>query len=71
VLDCKAHRSDIADAIERVLDPSFQAKITGQQNPYGSGGASAKTVSIIEKWFNHETSIPKRFHDLPLTEDPV
>jgi len=71
VVDCKAHRSDIADAIERVLDPSFQAKITGQQNPYGSGGASAKTVSIIEKWFNHETSISKRFHDLPQMEGPV
>lgn len=65
VVDCEAHRSDIADAIERVLDPKFEVEIIGQQNPYGKGGASAQTVSIIENWFRDKTSMSKKFYDLP------
>ena len=65
VVDCEARRSDIAEAIEKVLDPRFQIEITSQQNPYGTGGASVKTVSIIENWFRDKVSMSKKFYDLP------
>jgi len=65
VVDCEACRTDIADAIDRVLNPSFLAGIKSQQNPYGRGGASVKTVSIIEKWFRDKASMSKKFYDLP------
>jgi len=65
VVDCEARRSDIAEAIEKVLDPRFQIEITSQQNPYGTGGASVKTVSIIENWFREKVSMSKKFYDLP------
>jgi len=65
VVDCEARRSDIAEAIDKVLDPRFQIEITSQQNPYGTGGASVKTVSIIENWFRDKVSMSKKFYDLP------
>jgi len=65
VVDCEARGSDIAEAIDKVLDPRFQIEITSQQNPYGTGGASVKTVSIIENWFRDKVSMSKKFYDLP------
>ena len=65
VVDCEARRSDIAEAIDKVLEPRFQIEITSQQNPYGTGGASVKTVSIIENWFRDKVSMSKKFYDLP------
>ena len=63
VVDCDADRIDIAAAIDRVLDPAFRAKVKGQPNPYGDGGASERTVAVIEAW--NPANKPKRFYDLP------
>ena len=63
VVDCDADRIDIAAAIDRVLDPAFRAKVKGQPNPYGDGGASERTVAVIEAW--NPTNKLKRFYDLP------
>jgi GDP/UDP-N,N'-diacetylbacillosamine 2-epimerase (hydrolysing) len=69
VVDCAAERGAIAQAIAQVLTPAFRAAITGQANPYGDGGASARTVAAIEDWLAVCAAPgPKRFHDLPGTE---
>ena len=62
VVDCAAERGAIAQAIAQVLTPGFRAGLAGQTNPYGNGGASARTVSVIENW--QACPGPKRFHDL-------
>ena len=65
VVDCAAERSAIAQAIAHVLTPGFRADLATQTNPYGNGGASARTVSIIEDW--QACPGPKRFYDLVST----
>ena len=62
VVDCAAERGAIAQAIAHVLTPEFRAGLPLQTHPYGNGGASARTVSIIENW--QACPGPKRFHDL-------
>lgn len=65
VLDCVAERGAIARAIAQVLTPDFSAAIQGQVNPYGDGGASARTVAAIEDWLAGSASPgPKRFYDV-------
>lgn len=69
VVDCPAERGAIGQAIAQVLTPAFRAAIRRQANPYGDGGASARTVAAIENWLGAGTAPgPKRFHDLPATE---
>jgi len=71
VVDCAAERGAIAQAIAQVLTPEFRAAIADQANPYGDGGASARTVAAIEDWLaGCAAPGPKRFHDLPRTEWP-
>ncbi|BDW83646.1 UDP-N-acetyl glucosamine 2-epimerase [Erythrobacter sp. Dej080120_24] len=64
VVDCAATCTDITAALARVLDPAFRAGLKGQVNPYGDGGASARTVAAIEAWNPDGRS--KRFFDLPM-----
>ena len=69
VVDCPAERGAIAQAIAQVLTPTFRGAIKGQPNPYGDGGASARTVAAIENWLRAGGAPgPKYFHDLPPTE---
>ena len=70
VVDCAADRGAIVQAIAQVLTPGFRAGLAEQTNPYGEGGASARTVSIIEDWLaGSAESEPKRFYDLLSTDD--
>ena len=70
VVDCAAERSAIVQGIAQVLAPTFRAAIKDQSNPYGDGGASARTVAAIENWLAEElVSGQKRFIDLPGTEN--
>ena len=65
VVDCAAERGAIARAIKQVQTPDFFAAIQGQPNPYGDGGASARTVAAIEEWLAANAAHgPKRFHNL-------
>lgn len=66
VIDCVAERGAIVDAVAQLWDPAFRAGLSDMINPYGDGGASARTVGVIEAW-NPETT-PKRFFDLPLQD---
>ncbi|WP_417464346.1 UDP-N-acetylglucosamine 2-epimerase [Kordiimonas sp.] len=63
VIDCAATRDAISDAINRLYAPDFQATLEGLVNPYGDGGASERTVRVIEDWTPGPA--PKRFVDLP------
>lgn len=64
VIDCSATRGDIEAAIAQVLAPAFRDRVKGKSNPYGDGGASARTVAVIEAW--NPPAAPKHFFDLPL-----
>jgi GDP/UDP-N,N'-diacetylbacillosamine 2-epimerase (hydrolysing) len=69
VVDCAAERGAIVQAIDKVLSPAFRAVIKGQANPYGDGGASARTVAAIEDWFvSGVRTGSKCFHDLRATQ---
>ncbi|WP_286829426.1 MULTISPECIES: UDP-N-acetylglucosamine 2-epimerase [Kordiimonas] len=63
VIDCRANRKAIYNAISRLYSPDFQSVIKGAVNPYGDGGASARTVQVIEDWA--PSPGPKGFVDLP------
>lgn len=66
VIDCPAERHAIGKAIERVLSPEFKNELEAQSNPYGSGGASERTVALIEAWLAEDRAVPsKPFYDLP------
>lgn len=70
VLDCAAERGAIVQAIAQVLTPEFRAGLAEQTNPYGEGGASARTVAIIEDWLAGSAEPgPKCFYDLPSTDN--
>jgi GDP/UDP-N,N'-diacetylbacillosamine 2-epimerase (hydrolysing) len=65
VVDCAIERRAIVQGIAQVLAPTFRAAIKDQPNPYGDGGASARTVVAIENWLaGSSLSRPKRFNDL-------
>jgi GDP/UDP-N,N'-diacetylbacillosamine 2-epimerase (hydrolysing) len=65
VIDCVAERSAIARAINQLYASDFKERLTGLLNPYGDGGASARTVSLIEQWTTRPAS--KRFVDVAFT----
>jgi GDP/UDP-N,N'-diacetylbacillosamine 2-epimerase (hydrolysing) len=70
IVDCAAERGAIVQSIAQVLTPGFRAGLAEQTNPYGEGGASARTVAIIEDWLaGSAESEPKRFYDLPSIGD--
>lgn len=50
IIDCSARSTDIIAAIDKLYDPDFQASLEKIKNPYGNGGASARTVALIEEW---------------------
>ncbi len=64
IIDCIAERGAITKAIERLYDVDFCRRLANVFNPYGDGGASARTVSLIEAW--QPDIQPKRFFDLPM-----
>jgi GDP/UDP-N,N'-diacetylbacillosamine 2-epimerase (hydrolysing) len=62
VIDCPADRGAIASAIAQLYDPAFRSALPDTVNPYWNGGASARTVAIIEDW--DAGAAGKRFVDL-------
>ena len=64
VINCAPERSSIVDALQQLLSPDFTKKIRKVKNPYGSGGASAAIVAILEREpMNNLTK--KKFFDIP------
>lgn len=54
VIDCAAKSIEITAAIARLYDRSFQARLGEVVNPYGKGGASSRTVTLIEEWLRRD-----------------
>ncbi|OYY94503.1 MAG: UDP-N-acetylglucosamine 2-epimerase (hydrolyzing) [Hydrogenophilales bacterium 28-61-23] len=63
VIECEPNRAAIAQALQRLYEPSFQADLSSVQNPYGVGGASEAIVRNLEQ-ITFNDLLKKRFHDL-------
>ncbi len=66
VIDCKADRVSIRQAIRRLYEPDFQARLANVKNPYGGHGASKKIVRLISE-VPLDGILEKEFYDLPAT----
>lgn len=63
IINCEPYRTSISAAIEKLYSPEYQAILNQLENPYGTGGASAKIVSEI-KVFPLDGLLKKPFFDL-------
>lgn len=63
VIDCEPTEAAIAKAFTKLYSPAFQKKLKTVENPYGTGGATEKIISVLKKT-NFTNLIFKRFHDI-------
>ncbi len=63
VISCSPEKEDISKSLERLYSKDFQNIVKKTKNPYGSGGASQKIISII-KDINLKGILKKPFYDL-------
>jgi GDP/UDP-N,N'-diacetylbacillosamine 2-epimerase (hydrolysing) len=63
IINCEPNRESIRAAITKLYSSNFQKSLQGVVNPYGSGGASSKILSIV-KGISLEGLIKKQFHDI-------
>jgi GDP/UDP-N,N'-diacetylbacillosamine 2-epimerase (hydrolysing) len=63
VINCKFENKEISKAINFVLNKKNQKFLKNIKNPYGTGGASKKIVSILKK-IKIEEIINKKFFDI-------
>jgi GDP/UDP-N,N'-diacetylbacillosamine 2-epimerase (hydrolysing) len=64
VINCTPDRASISVALQTLYSPAFQAALASVRNPYGSGGASEKIVTVIKN-MPLDGLIKKVFYDLP------
>jgi len=64
VIDCAPEPSAIAQALRRLDDSDFRARLPQVRNPYGDGGACARIVQVLRS-HRLDGLLKKRFHDLP------
>ncbi|NQU61757.1 MAG: UDP-N-acetylglucosamine 2-epimerase (hydrolyzing) [Rhodospirillales bacterium] len=64
IIDCGSATDDIAQAIERALNPGFRSGLKEINLPYGSSGASKKIKNIL-KTADLSGIVQKPFHDIP------
>jgi GDP/UDP-N,N'-diacetylbacillosamine 2-epimerase (hydrolysing) len=64
VIDCDPNKMAIQASIEQLFSSKFQQSLGAAINPYGSGGASEKILSILETSL-FDDLLKKRFHDIP------
>lgn len=63
VLFCDGDRSEIEAALDTLLSPAFQARLTGLVNPYGDGHSALKAAALL-KTLDFQSILKK-------TEDPL
>ena len=63
VISCSFDNHKISKAINYCLKENNQKKLKNIKNPYGSGGASKKIISILKKKKLNKI-IFKKFHDI-------
>lgn len=64
VINCASECTSIVQALQVALSPDFRNAHAGVENPYGTGGASARIVQVLET-FRWEGLLTKPFYDLP------
>jgi GDP/UDP-N,N'-diacetylbacillosamine 2-epimerase (hydrolysing) len=64
VIDCAPDACSIRKALAKLYAPVFRSTLSQAVNPYGTGGASKKIVSVLS---SHpiETLLKKSFYDMP------
>ena len=55
---------EIKNAIKKARSPKFKDKLKGMQNPYGSGKASSKILSILKSTPIDTKLFTKKFYDI-------
>jgi len=62
VIDCGTSEDEITRAFEKLYSPAFRESLKKAKNPYGTGGAAEKIVSVLKEtdWTN---LIIKHFYD--------
>jgi GDP/UDP-N,N'-diacetylbacillosamine 2-epimerase (hydrolysing) len=63
VISCSPEKEDISKSLGRLHSKDFQNIVKNTKNPYGSGGASKKIISIIRD-INLKGILKKPFYDL-------
>jgi len=63
VISCSPKKEDINKSLKKLYSKGFQNIVKNVKNPYGSGGASQKIISII-KDINLKGILKKPFYDL-------
>ena len=63
VINCQPSKNDISRALGRLYSDQFQSDLSKTINPYGEGGASAKTVEIL-RTVSLDGIVKKTFYDL-------
>jgi UDP-N-acetylglucosamine 2-epimerase (non-hydrolysing)/GDP/UDP-N,N'-diacetylbacillosamine 2-epimerase (hydrolysing) len=64
VIDVMCKKADIAEGIQRALEPAFRNSLAGMKNPYGEGRASEIIVENLKTTVINERLIIKKFHNL-------
>jgi GDP/UDP-N,N'-diacetylbacillosamine 2-epimerase (hydrolysing) len=62
VIDCGTNEEEITAAFATLYSPAFQEKLKAVVNPYGTGGAAEKIISVL-KQVDFNSLIIKRFYD--------
>ncbi len=57
-------RESIAQAIRKVITPSFRSRLVGIANPYGDGKAADRILKILQTIDLERKLLFKRFHDI-------
>ena len=63
MIDCQPDRQSIAEALNKLYSPAFQADLKQVCSPYGEGGASEEIVGVLRS-FDMVGARKKAFHDL-------
>jgi GDP/UDP-N,N'-diacetylbacillosamine 2-epimerase (hydrolysing) len=63
IIDCEPNYDSVKQAVNRALMPEFISDINNVENPYGSGNASEKIISVL-KGISLQAILKKRFYDL-------
>ena len=63
VIDCIPKTRNIDQAFKKLYSKNYLRKLKKTKNPYGNGGATNKTFSIIRSK-NLDNLIKKKFYDI-------
>jgi len=62
IIDCDTSEESIGKAFTKLYSPAFQKKLKTIENPYGTGGAAEKIITVLKN-VDLTDLIIKRFYD--------